>query len=62
VTVTNEKLKVVQRAAKRKRDADEAFRSALAEAVAAGCTYSETARAAGTSRQRVRQLLLYRAP
>jgi DNA-directed RNA polymerase specialized sigma24 family protein len=60
---TNErdKLRAVKRAAKRKQDADDAYRTALLEAAEAGLSYADIARTLGTSRQRVRQLLTYRA-
>jgi hypothetical protein len=52
-------LKALERAAARKAAADETFRLAL-EAAVAEHSYAEAARAAGTSRQRVRQLLTYK--
>lgn len=50
---------ILKRAAKRKQAADDAYRVALREAAEAGMSFAEIARAAGTSRQRVRQLLGY---
>jgi hypothetical protein len=52
-------LKTLRRAAARKAAADEQFRVAL-EAAVNEYGYAEAARAAGTSRQRVRQLLTYK--
>lgn len=50
-------LERVRIAASRKESADREYRSALVSAHAAGSSYAAIAAAAGTSRQRVRQLL-----
>ena len=57
---TDDTLKALRRAARRKAEADAAFRAALEAADAAGTSYADMADAAETSRQRVRQLLTYR--
>lgn len=51
-------LHSVKRAAQAKRRAEKAYRSAVVAAREAGHSYPEIARAAGTSRQAIRQLLL----
>jgi len=45
----------IRRAASAKRRADLEYRAALAAALEAGVSYADVARAADTSRQRVRQ-------
>lgn len=55
----NADLERVRQAAAAKTSADREFRSALEAARAAGASYAAIAAAAGTSRQRVRQLLRY---
>lgn len=52
-----EHLAELERVAKRKRSAEAAYMTALLAAREAGATYSELARAAGTSRQNVRQVM-----
>lgn len=52
-----EALRVLQRALKRREEADSAYRAAVV-AAAEEVGYAEAARAAGLSRQAVRQLVL----
>lgn len=47
----------VKRAASARRRAEDQYRAALVAAAGAGVSYAELARAAGTTRQAVRQLV-----